>query len=653
MLQLENLKMKYGDHLLFEDVNLSLNPNSCYGVVGANGSGKSTLLKILAEKISPVEGQVNYPNSYRISFLDQKQFEYDEYKILDVVLMGKPKIWELIKYKRKLSNKNDISNQEGTKLAELSNRLSEMGGFNAETEAASILHGLGFASDQLSNKMKTLSGGYKLRVLLAQCLFSEPEVLLLDEPNNHLDIHSIAWLEKYLEDFKGIVVVVSHDHEFLNRISTHILDIDYQTIRLYKGNYEYFKEKKKKVRERKKKKIKKQEEKKEQMRKFIQKFKANAARARQAQSRKKQLENMEEINIKRSSRSSPTFIFNQAEKSGKKVLTLNDITKSFDGETVLNGIDLKVKRGDKIVILGPNGIGKTTLLKIMLGKLEKDQGEVEWGENVSIGYYAQNHKEQIDENKTAFQCLEDIFPKKSIGTIKKHLGRMLFQDRDMEKEIKALSGGETARLMFARLMLKETNVLVLDEPTNHLDLESIEALADTLNDYPGTVICVSHDRFFVDKLADSILELTPAGPNHFMGPYSLFMNTKEEDYLNANIKNKEDASREEKGKVGEKKKEFVNKRRKIKKKHSRIENKISTLEQNIAEIEEKIDEIEANLFSGNKNKSFEKLDELSQEKDRLEGELMELMEEWENRQAEYENLEEKLNHYDQKIAEYS
>jgi len=650
VLQLENIKMEFGHNLLFEDVNISMNPGSRYGVVGANGSGKSTLLKIIAGRISPNQGLVRYPNKYNISFLEQNQFEFEETPILDVVLMGKANLWQLIREKRQIEKRDNISAENGTRLAVISENLATMNGYSAETKAGSILHGLGFQDEQLQNKMKTLSGGYKLRVLLAQCLFAEPDVLLLDEPNNHLDLQSIAWLGNYLENFKGIVVVVSHDHYFLNRVSTHILDIDYKTIKLYHGNYDHFKKKKKEERRRKEREIKKQEKKKKEMQEFYEKFKAKATKARQAISRKKQLEKMEEIEIKRSSRQAPVFQFPTANKSSQRILTVKNLCKSFNKNPVLKNLSIKIIRGDKIAILGPNGIGKTTLLKILLGEIEKDSGQIDWGKNIAYGYYAQDHSDQLPPNTTPYQWLEDQYPLESIGNIKGVLGKMLFAEEDMDRVTKSLSGGEAARLIFARLMLLKTNLLILDEPTNHLDLESIEALARELKKYPGTIIFVSHDRFFVEQIAEKIFEMTPTGYNYFSGTYQQFLYNKGEDYLNRDINLAVKDARPGRKKSSDLKKEYVRKRRSKKKEQARIEGKIQKTEIKIHNLERRLDEIKKQLFSDHTNQELDKLKELDQEQKKLENSLKKLMEIWEHQHQKFEKIEKDLQEFDKKIA---
>ena len=534
MINLKNIAMEFGDCILFENVTMSFANNNNYGIVGANGCGKSTLLKIISGELGPSNGTVHIASNHKLSYLKQNQFEFENEDIIDVVLMGKEQLWTFIQKKRELEPKIHLTDQEGHDLAELELRISKIGGYTAQADAAMILLGLGLKTEQHHKKMSTLSGGYKLRVLLAQCLFSVPDILLLDEPNNHLDINSINWLGNYLKEYPGIVVLVSHDHHFINKISDYIVDIDYETLKIYQGNYELFLKTKFQEVIRKEKEIERQEKKKEELQKFVDRFKAKATKARQANSKKKQIERMEYIRIIKSSRRAPFFQFTQSRPSGSQILEASGINKSFGYNKVLHNIDLNVNKGDRIAIIGPNGIGKTTLLRIIMNELDFDSGSYKWGENIFWGYFAQNHKEELPEDETVYGWLQSNFPAENIGSIRKSLGRMLFSNDDVEKLTGNLSGGETTRLIFSKLTKIETNVLILDEPTNHLDLESIEALAKTLKKYHGTIIFVSHDRYFVDEVADVIFEITPDGYTRYQGSYSEYLEKMGVDYLNKN-----------------------------------------------------------------------------------------------------------------------
>lgn len=653
MIQLKNVTIEFGDKILFNDVTMSFGNNQKYGVVGANGSGKSTLLKIIAGDLHPSQGFIEISSTKTIGFLRQNQFEFEQEKIMDVVLMGNKKLWDLTCKKRKLEAIGHLTEDEGHELAVIEHQISKEGGYTAEAKASVILKGLGFPTEQHLDRMSTLSGGYKLRVLLAQSLYSEPDILLLDEPNNHLDINSISWLGNYLREYNGTVILVSHDHHFINRVSDFIVDIDYETLKMYKGNYEFFQKAKIQEKERKEKEIERQEKKKEEMQKFVDRFKAKATKARQANSRKKQIERMEEIYIAKSSRRSPIFYFNESRPSGTQVLTAEGLHKSFGEKKVLHGIDLKVNRNDKIAVIGPNGIGKTTLLKIIMGELNYNSGEYFWGENINFGYFAQNHREQLPDDETVYGWLQSHFPLESIGTVRKNLGRMLFSDDDVEKLTGTLSGGETARLIFAKLTMMETNILILDEPTNHLDLESIEALAKALKAYSGTIIFVSHDRYFIDEVADTIFEITPAGYNKFPGNYQEFIAKYGEDYLERNSDIRIKQSDTKKNASFSDKKILVQERRLIQKELAKLKSRESKYEHKIFEIETAIEEIEK-VLNGSEIYQNHNLDQLQAtliKKVKLENSLDEAMELWNGDQNQIQEIEERIKEIDLSISE--
>ncbi len=651
MIQLKNITVEFGDKTLFNDVTMSFADNNNYGIVGANGAGKSTLLKVMSGEMHPTQGTVEVPASQTLSFLRQNQFEFEEEKIIDVVLMGKEQLWELNQEREQLSGKTTLSVDEGHRLAQIENKLHQLNGYKAEAKAAIILKGLGFSTAQHTHKMATLSGGYKLRVLLAQCLYSEPDILLLDEPNNHLDINSINWLGNYLKEYAGIVLLVSHDHHFINQVSDFIIDIDYETLKSYPGNYEHFLRAKALEIERKEKEIEKQEKRKEEMQRFVERFQAKATKARQANSRKKQIEKMEEIHIPKSSRRAPFFRFNEARPSGTQVLEAFGICKRFGGNEVLNQIDLNINRGDKVAIIGPNGIGKTTLLKIIMNELNFNAGEYKWGENIQFGYFAQNHKEQMPVDEKVYGWLQSHFPGESVGTVRKSLGRMLFDNEDVEKLTGTLSGGETARLIFSKLTMLQTNVLILDEPTNHLDLESIEALANALNQYHGTIIFVSHDRYFIDQVADTILEITPKGYNRHLGTYTEFLEKFGEDYLDrtANVRVKKSDTKKQ---VSKSDKKILNQeRRTLVKECAKLENREEKLENKILEFEDQIEEIDTKLNSVEIYQDQKKLENAYQDKQKLESQLEKTMANWEKEQEAIEKMTNRIKAIDEKIKE--
>jgi len=538
MISVSNVAKSFGERVLFEDVSFNLNPGERYGLVGANGSGKTTLLGIVAGDVRPDEGSVSVPSGARLGVLRQNQFLYEDEEILSVALRGHPELWEAITEKDRLlaAAEEDEAAFDVERFGELEETVQRFDGYGAEARAARILEGLGIPAELHREPLSTLSGGFKLRVLLAQVLAGSPDALLLDEPTNHLDIVTIRWLEGFLRAFEGPAVVISHDHRFLDNVCTHVLDVDYRTVTLYHGDYTAFQEKKKEERERREKEIERRKEEIERHQEFVDRFRAKASKARQAQSKlrliEKKAEDLEELPP--TSRRYPNFRFEQVRHSGKEVLRVEGVRKSFDGHEVLHGVDLTVRRGERLAILGPNGVGKSTLLKIVMGHLEADAGEVEWGYETHPGYFAQDHREQVEESdRTAEEWLREFCPGKDRGFVRGHMGLMLFEGDDGKKPLRALSGGEAARLVFARLLLEKPNVLVLDEPTNHLDLESIEALVQGLKAFEGTLVLVSHDRWFVKELATRIVEITPGEVTDFPGTYEEFVEAAGDDHLDA------------------------------------------------------------------------------------------------------------------------
>ncbi|TVP55766.1 MAG: ABC transporter ATP-binding protein [Gemmatimonadales bacterium] len=535
MISVSNLAKSYGDRVLFENASFQLNPGERYGLIGANGSGKSTLLKILAGDIEATEGTLSIPKRLRLGVLRQDQFRYEEESILGVALMGNPELWAAMVEKEELLANAD-EHFDADRFSELEETVQQHDGYTAEARAAAILEGLGIPSEVHREPISSLSGGFKLRVLLAQVLASDPDVLLLDEPTNHLDILSIKWLEEFLKGFSGPVVVISHDHRFLDTLSTHILDVDYQTVQLYHGNYSHFRRAKVEERERREKDIASREKEIAHHQKFVDRFKAKASKARQAGSKARMIERMAEDmdELAPSSRRYPTFRFDQRRNSGREVLKVAGVTKAFDDNQVLHGVDLTVERGDRLAILGPNGIGKSTLLKIVMGELEPDDGEVEWGYETHPGYFAQDYKDQFrGHTGSAEDWIWDACPDKDLGYVRGRLGLMLFSGDEPKKPLDSLSGGEAARLVFSRISMDRPNVLVLDEPTNHLDMESIEALVEGLKAFEGTLIMVSHDRWFVNELASRIVEITAGGVRDYRGTYEEFVDRHGDDHLDA------------------------------------------------------------------------------------------------------------------------
>jgi ATPase subunit of ABC transporter with duplicated ATPase domains len=533
MISLSNLSKYYGDRVLFENVSLQFNRGERYGIVGANGCGKSTLLKILSGAETASGGEISIPKRAALGVLEQDHFQYEDVRILDVVMMGNAPLWNAMAEKEKILA-NAESYFDGDRYAELEEVIVQGDGYGLEARAGEILEGLGIATAVHHQPLSTLSGGFKLRVLLAQVLASEPDALLLDEPTNHLDILSIRWLEQFLESFKGAALLISHDHRFLDTVATHIVDVDYDTIKSYPGNYAHFVRAKREERERREAEIEKQQAEIAGHKAFVERFRAKASKARQAQSKLKAIDRIEIVPLPESSRRYPRFNFEPRRPSGRQVIELSNITKRYDGRAVLHDIDLTIQRGERVAIIGPNGIGKSTLLKVMVGDVQAEEGSVEWGYETHPGYVAQDHKEQIGSERLSLdEWLGHFCPAQGIGFVKGQLAAVLFSGDESKKKLEALSGGEAARLMFARQSVEKPNVLILDEPTNHLDLEAIEALVAAIKAYEGTLIFVSHDRWFVNELATRVVEISAEGVRDFNGSYDDYLARAGEDHLDA------------------------------------------------------------------------------------------------------------------------
>jgi len=533
MLTINDLSKDYGGRVLFEDANLQLDSGHRYGIVGANGSGKSTLLRILTGEESSSSGEVQRRKRARVGVLDQDHFKYEETSILEVVMMGNSELWSAMKERDEmLENAHDEFDDDNyTRLEEIVMRYD---GYSLEARSSEILEGLNIPTEVHRDPMRVLSGGFKLRALLGQVLAAQPEVLLLDEPTNHLDILSIQWLESFLQSYRGCAVVVSHDHRFLNRVCTNIVDVDYQRVISYKGNYESFLKQKEETRTRAEGEIAKREKEIAHHKDFIRRFKAKASKARQANSRQKQVDKMVIETLPQSSRRHPKFKLKARRQSGREVLKVDGIWKAYGDNSVLEEVSFKVERGDKLAIIGANGIGKSTLLKILVDELEPDAGNFEWGFEADFGYFPQDHKSHFeDPNQTVMGWMWDSKPEQSIGYVHGKLAEVLFTKDDVDKLVSNISGGEAARLLFARLGVNENTVLVLDEPTNHLDMEGIESLAAGLKRYDGTILFVSHDRWFVDQVATRIIEIKADGIEDFSGRYSDYLAKGLEDHLDA------------------------------------------------------------------------------------------------------------------------
>lgn len=524
MIALNQISMAYGQRLLFYDVNLNLNSGQCYALVGANGCGKSTFFRLITGEEELTSGEIMMPKDASIGWLKQDQFRYEDTLIKDIVLQGKPELWQALCERDALLASDTWDDEKGYRFAAIEELIIHYDGYSAEAEIETILLGLGIAKEYLQKPLKALSGGYKLRVLLAQTLFQNPSILLLDEPTNHLDILSIRWLEKYLKnEYQGLAIFISHDMEFIDNLADYILDLDYGEIRQYRGNYERFLAEKILLEEQKNLEKKSAESKIAEMQKFVDKFKAKASKAAQARSRMKMIEKIEIPDVKTSSRIAPHFHFELKKTSGKHVIKAEHLSKSFKDKKLFNHLDFKVDRGEKVAIMGVNGIGKSTLIKILTGLVQSDEGQVILGHEVRMSYFSQDHHDLLNRSISVFHWLYEVVSGVTEQQIRRTLGQMLFVKDDVDKDILSLSGGEAARLLLAKIILESPNVLILDEPTNHMDLETIEALSKALAQYSGTVIFVSHNRYFIDKIAKRILYFDPqTGVRDYKGSYADF-----------------------------------------------------------------------------------------------------------------------------------
>ena len=637
MISISNLAKDFGDRTLFSNASFQLNPGERYGLVGANGSGKTTLLNIIAGGIDPTEGQVSIPKSLRLGVLKQDHFLYEQEEILAVAIMGNAELWDaMVEKERILAQPETEFDAERFSIVE--ETVQRLDGYTAEARAASVLEGLGLPAETHRQPLSTLSGGFKLRVLLAQVLASAPDVLLLDEPTNHLDILSIRWLEKFLQAFKGPVVVISHDHRFLDNVSTQILDVDYDTVQLYNGDYTHFASAKVTERTRREKEIDNRAREIAHHQDFINRFRAKASKARQAQSKLRLIEKKagELQGLPESSRRYPKFRFTPRRPSGRDVLKISGIRKAFGDNEVLHGVDLLVHRGDRVAIMGPNGIGKSTLLKIVMGELEADQGKVEWGYETHLGYFAQDHEEEFQGGKeTTEQWLWNFCAGRDRGFVRAQMGMMLFTKDDGEKKVSALSGGEAARLVFSRIALEEPNVLILDEPTNHLDLESIEALVAELERFEGTLILVSHDRWFVSRLATRVVEIKPDEVTDYPGTYEEYVHHSGDDHLDADrvvLK----ARREKKKKTKKTDVSVVDPAKEMR----RIESDRDELTDRVASAEQRVDDIDETLAAPGfyERAASEEIAVLGNERSELKEQIERGLDEWATLESELERL---------------
>lgn len=511
MIQVNNVTLRFGKRTLFEDVNIKFTSGNCYGLIGANGAGKSTFLKLLSKDIETTHGEIVITKGERLAVLKQNHYEFDEERVIDTVIMGNKRLYQIMKDKEELYSHTEFSDEDGMKLANLEAEFIELNGWEAESEASELLNNLGVEVELHYLLMKELPNNKKVKVLLAQALFGNPDILLLDEPTNNLDIDAINWLEEFLINFNNTVIVVSHDRHFLNKVCTHIADIDYWKIKLYIGNYDFWYESSQLALQQMKDANKKKEEKIKELQSFIARFSANASKSKQATSRKKMLEKIELDNIVPSSRKYPFIDFKPTRESGKEILTVKNISKTIDGKKILNNVSFIVQKGDKIAFVGSDDIAKTTLFKIIMGELEVDHGSIIWGKTITPSYFPQDNTEYFMKDETIMEWIGSFYKIDDEAILRGFLGRMLFSGEEVFKKVPVLSGGEKARCMLSKMQLEAGNFLILDEPTNHLDLESITSLNNSLTKYNGELLLASHDHQFVQTIANRIIELTKDG----------------------------------------------------------------------------------------------------------------------------------------------
>ena len=511
MIAANNVTLRIGKKALFEDVNIKFTEGNCYGLIGANGAGKSTFLKILSGQLETTKGDVTITPGQRLSFLQQDHFKYDDYQVLDTVIMGNARLYEIMKEKDAIYAKEDFTDEDGIRASELEGEFAEMNGWEAESDAATLLNGLGVDTEYHYTTMRDLNGSLKVKVLLAQALFGNPDILLLDEPTNHLDLPAIEWLEEFLINFENTVIVVSHDRYFLNKVCTHIADIDYGKIQLYAGNYDFWYESSQLLIKQMKEANKKKEEKIKELQEFISRFSANASKSRQATSRKRALEKIQLDEMRPSSRKYPYIDFRPNREIGNEVLMVENLSKTIDGVKVIDNVSFTLGHDDKVAFVGTNELAITTFFRILMGELEPDEGTYKWGVTTSRAYFPKDNTAEFDNDLTIADWLTQYSEIKDATYVRGFLGRMLFAGEDGVKKVRVLSGGEKVRCLLSKMMISGANILLLDEPTNHLDMESITALNNGLIKFPGVILFASHDHQFVQTTANRIMEFLPNG----------------------------------------------------------------------------------------------------------------------------------------------
>jgi ATPase subunit of ABC transporter with duplicated ATPase domains len=632
MITVNNLAMRFGAKILFKNVSLQFNPGCRYGLVGANGSGKSTFIKILDGEVASEAGEIRLPNQLVIGTLKQDHYLYENEEIISVVLRGKPKLWAALEKKKDLLNQEVFCKQECDLLDRVEKTIESQEGYSAPSEAAKLLEGLGIQGNMHNKPLHQLSGGYKLRVLLAQLLFGKPEILVLDEPTNHLDLFSIKWLEDYLRQFPGTLIVSSHDRHFLNRVCTHMADVDCGTIKIYKGSYDEFIEKKRLEREQKEALLLKHDKRRGEIQGFIDRFGAKASKAKQAQSKarvvEQLVEEMDALDLTPTSRQYPTLRFVPFRSSSETPLLVKEIAKSYGPKKVLEGVSFDLMRGDRLAIVGANGIGKSTLLEILAGHLASDNGSFAWGFATKIAYFPQDHAREVKGKMNLLEWLGEVDCTLTQGQLREILAKVLFSGDAVKQSIETLSGGETARLILAKMMLQNPNILIFDEPTNHLDMEAIEELSQALEQFNETIIFVSHNRHFVARVANRILEISEHGIEDFKCTYEEYVEKKEKDLLSTPTSLRQRYVAEESPSKNEFSYEDQKKLRSLK---TQIKKRVEKYERECDQIDKEIKKIETQLAADGyyQTSSHQAQQALLNQKIQLEDLLQQSMEKWE------------------------
>ena len=527
MITTANITMQFGAKPLFENISVKFGNGNRYGLIGANGSGKSTFMRILGGELEPSAGHVKIDDDERLGKLRQDQFAFEHYSVIDTVIMGYEQLWNVKQERDRIYSLSEMSEKDGMKVAELEVEFAELDGYSAEARAGELLLGLEIPESQHFGLMSEVAPGWKLRVLLAQALFADPDILLLDEPTNNLDINTIRWLEDVLNQRGSTMVVISHDRHFLNSVCTHMADLDYGELRVYPGNYDQYMTASTQVRERLLSDNAKKKSQINELQTFVSRFSANASKAKQATSRARQIDKIQLEEVKASSRVSPYIRFSQDKKLYRQALEVEGLTRGYDGGSLFSGLDLRIEVGERVAIIGASGVGKTTLMRTLLGELEADSGTCRWSENSNIGYYAQDHSAEFEEDIDLYSWMAHCGkPDDDEQVIRGTLGRLLFSSHEIEKSVRVISGGEQGRMLFGKLMLQRANIMLMDEPTNHLDMESIEALNLALENYPGTLFFISHDREFISSLATRIIDITADGVIDFHGSYDEYLRSQ-------------------------------------------------------------------------------------------------------------------------------